>query len=70
MTSNKTREDLTVLMDNTALERVNFTKFLSVLIDECLTLKNHIDCVSKTIVRNIGVMHKLKGCFTIRVHFR
>ena len=30
------------------------------LIDDCLTWKNHIDCVSKTISRNIGVMNKLK----------
>ena len=49
MTSTKTREDLNVLLDNTALERVKFTKRLGVLIDECLTWKNHIDCISKTI---------------------
>ena len=30
------------------------------LIDDCLSWKNHIDCVSKTISRNIGVMNKLK----------
>ena len=48
MTSNKTREDWNVLLDNTALERVKFTKFLGVLIDECLTWKYHIDCISKT----------------------
>ena len=39
MISTKTREDLNVLLDNTALERVKFTKFLGVLIDECLTWK-------------------------------
>ena len=54
MTSTKTREDLNVLLENTVLERVKFTKFLGVLIDECLTWKNHIDCISKTISRNIG----------------
>ena len=60
MTSTKTLEDLNVLLDNTALERVNFTEFLGVLIDNCPTWKNHIDCISKTISRNIGVMNKLK----------
>ena len=39
MTSTKTREDLNVFLDNTVLERVKFTKFLGVLIDECLTWK-------------------------------
>ena len=49
MTSTKTREDLNALLDKTALEREIFTKFLGVLIDECLTWKNHIDCIPKTI---------------------
>ena len=67
MTSTKTREDLKVLLDNTVLERVKFTKFLGVLIDECLTWKNHIDCISKTISRNIGVMNKLKHYIPYRI---
>ena len=60
MTLVKVRKDLNVSLNNTTLERVRFTKFLGVLIDECLTWKQHIDCVSKTISRNIGVMNKLK----------
>ena len=60
VTLTKTGEDLNVLVGNTALERVKFTKFRGVLIDECLTWKNHIDCISKTTSRNIGVMNKLK----------
>ena len=39
---------------------IKYTKFLGVIIDESLTWKNHIDCVSKTVTRNIGVMNKLK----------
>ena len=42
------------------MERVNKTKFLGVLIDENLTWKHHIDALSKTISRNIGVLNKLK----------
>ena len=67
MTSTKAREDLNVILDNTALERVKFTKFLGVLIDECLTWKNHINCISKTISRNIGVMNKLKHYIPYRI---
>ena len=48
MTSTKIREDFDVTLNDTTLERVKFTKFLDVLIDECLTWKNHIDCISKT----------------------
>ena len=67
MTSTKAREELNVMLDNTALERVKFTKFLGVLIDECLTWKNHINCISKTISRNIGVMNKLKHYIPYRI---
>ena len=35
------------------LERVNKTKFLHVIIDENLSLKYHIDGITKTISRNI-----------------
>ena len=67
MTSTKTREDLNVLLDNTVLEKEKFTKFLGVVIDECLTWKKHIDCISKTISRNIGVMKKLKHYIPCRI---
>ena len=60
MTSRKTSDNSNIVLNDTILERVKVTKFLGVLIDECLTWKNHIDCISKTISRNIGVMNKLK----------
>ena len=67
MVSNIDELDKNVILDSTALERVRHTKFLGVLIDDCLTWKNHIDCVSKTISRNIGVMNKLKHFVPTRV---
>ena len=60
MTSVKVQNDLHIKLDGTLLERVKHTKFLGILIDECLTWKVHIDCISKTLSRNIGVMNKLK----------
>ena len=49
-----------IKLDNKSLNRVNFTKFLGVTIDENLTWKHHIDAITKTISRNIGMMTKLK----------
>ena len=60
VTSSKIQQDLNVILDNTVLDRVSHTKFLGVLIDENLTWKYYIDCVSKTLSRNIGIMNKLK----------
>ena len=49
-----------IILDNTKLDRVTKTKFLGVIIDENLTLKTHIDGITKTISRNIGMINKLK----------
>ena len=51
---------LNIKLDGVPLNRVSSTKFLGVIIDENLTWKNHIDAISKTISRNIGVLTKLK----------
>ena len=51
---------LSVKLDGVSLNRVSSTKFLGVIIDENLTWKNHIDVISKTISRNIGMLTKLK----------
>ena len=55
-----TKHKVNVILDNVSLERVNSTKFLGVIIDENLTWKNHIDTISKTISRNIGMLTKMK----------
>ena len=60
MTSVKAQQHFNVILDDTVLDRVKCTKFLGVLIDENLTWKCHIDCVSKTLSRNIDIMNKLK----------
>lgn len=64
---NNVKSNIDIILDNTALERVKHTKFLGVLIDECLTWKQHTDCVSKTIARNIGVISKLKHFMPNRI---
>ena len=70
MVSNMDELNVNVILDSTALEKVKHTKFLGVLTlltDNCLTWKNHIDCVSKTISQNIGVMIKLKHFVPTRI---
>ena len=53
-------EQTEIILDNTKLDRVTKPKFLGVIIDENLTWKNHIDGITKTISRNIGMINKLK----------
>ena len=59
--------DIQVKLDDTNLQKVSSTKFLGVIIDENLTWKNHIDGISKTIARNVGVLNKLKCYIPKRV---
>ena len=55
-----TKQTVNDSLDNVSLKRVNPTMFLGVIIDEKLTWKNHIDAISKTISRNIGMLTKMK----------
>lgn len=58
--TNNSKVKLNIKLDGVSLNRVSSTKFLGVIIDENLTWKKHIDAISKTISRNIGMMTKLK----------
>ena len=49
-----------IILDKTKLKRVDKTKFLGVTIDENLSWKNHIDGITNTISRNVGMINKLK----------
>ena len=49
-----------ISLDNIALEQVTNIKFLGVNVDNKLTWKDHINNITKTISRNIGVINKLK----------
>ena len=49
-----------IKLDSVSWNRVTSTKFLGVIIDENLTWKNHIDAISKAILRNIGMLAKFK----------
>ena len=56
----KFKNDISVLLDGRCLSRVNKTKFLGVIIDENLSFKYHVEAISNTMSRNIGILNKLK----------
>ena len=57
----KPENSIKVILYIVELSHVNKTKFLGVLIDEKLTWKeDHIDAISKTMSRNVGMINKLK----------
>ena len=52
-----------VTFNNTVLDKVDTIKFLGLTIDENLSWKIHIDNISKTISRNIGIKQTFDGSF-------
>ena len=51
---------ITIKIRNELIQKVSYTKFLGVLINENLTWKNHIDSICKTIVKFTGLISKLR----------
>lgn len=54
-----------IILDSNILEGVTNTKFLGVIIDENFIWKYHIDGITKTISRNIGMIINLILLFLI-----
>ena len=52
----KFKNDVSVLLDGRCLSRVNKTKLLGVIIDVNLSFKYHVEAISYTISRNIGIL--------------
>ena len=55
---NHSVSNVDIILDKTKLKRLDKTKFLGVTIDENLSWKNHIDGITKTISRNVGMINK------------
>ena len=56
-----------VSIDGKDLQRVQYTKFLGILIDDRLSWKFHIDNLCRLVSRNIGVINKLKRKFPFQI---
>ena len=51
-------QDITILIDNVQIERVNTFNFLGILLDESLTWTDHTNMVANKISRVTGVLHR------------
>ena len=47
-----------LILNNTALERVNYIKFLGVILDENINWNRHIEFVESKILKNIGILYR------------
>ena len=54
------RRDLRLTLNGTVLQRVEDSKFLGIVIDQHLTWKNHIDYITKKILRITGLLRRIR----------
>jgi len=65
--------DFSILMDSTTVERVSYTKFLGVIINENLNWEDHIFTVKQKVSKNLGIirniMHKVPDSVLLNLYF-
>ena len=57
---NKPLRNITILINNRAIEQKDYVKYLGVLVDSRLTFKPHTDAVNKKIAKTVGILSKLR----------
>ena len=55
--------DIKICIKGQNIERVKVTKFLGVLIDEKLSLKEHISLVHNKICKSLSILYKVRTIF-------
>ena len=58
--SNRTYDDLDIVIDGNRILRVRSTKFLGVTVDDCLTWNNHTINVANLVSKYSGILFRLK----------
>ena len=54
-----------VHLDGKAVNRVTSSKYIGVILDECLFFNKHISYVKSKISRRLGLLTRLRGCLTM-----
>src|SRR6218665_2732150 len=55
---------LTIHINNVEIPKVSSTKFLGILVDQCLTWSDHISNIISKISRNLGILSRITYLFT------
>ena len=58
--TNKCKDKFKLSVDDTEVKEVSTFKFLGITVDQNLTLKNHVDDLTKKCSRSIGILYKVK----------
>ena len=67
--SNRTYHDLDIYIDGNHISRVSYTKFLGVIVDDCLTWNKHNVHVANLVSKYSGILFNLKSFLHIDILF-
>jgi hypothetical protein len=59
-TNKRQKQNITISMNNENLKQVKSTTFLGIVIDECLTWKNHLNSISKKIIKSASIISRIR----------
>ena len=59
-------DDCNIYVNNSVISRVESCKFLGVIIDQYLSLKQHIQYIAAKISKNIGIIYRLRRYINIK----
>ena len=61
------KQQVTIKINNTAINEKEYIKYLGVLVDSSLNWKHHISTLAKKILRTVGIMYKLRPFLPLNV---
>ena len=54
------KHNITITIDNNNIKQDKNTTFLGIIIDECLTWNDHVDMISKKIIKSAGLITRIR----------
>ena len=67
--NNRTYDDLNIVIDGNQISRVHDTKFLGVIVDDCLTWNKHTTNVANLVSKYSGILYRLKTFLHVGILF-
>jgi hypothetical protein len=63
----KQKHNISISINNELINQVKNTTFLSVVLDECLTWKDHINLISKKVIKASIIISRVRH-FTLKLY--
>jgi hypothetical protein len=66
MRRKKQEHNITIYLNNKIIEQVRKTTFLGIVVDECLTWNDHLEQISKKIIKSTAVIVRIRHFINLK----